>query len=205
MDGFVKFYWKRLFAVALVLAIALFFVAQASKASDAVNVLSQTQESFPAPPEDRSRIYLFDEKNALEPLPFEAGTTPLRTNGVASSDRVSYVQIEGAHAATMINNSVPRFFLYSSDQPNVHPPFIVRLTEKRGTRRVTAVAQRGLTGYAIASEEIIKPIYRVLGRADGLYFMEIRAREPLMPGEYAFVGADLARIATFRIGAASNP
>lgn len=171
----------------------------------ALSGLAQTQESFPAPPADRSLIYIFDEKNAIEPLPFEAGKTPLRADAVASNDRVSYIQIEGAHAATLIDTNAPRFFLYSSDQPNVHPPFIVRLTEKRGTRRVTAVAQHGLTGYAIASEEIIKPVYRVLGRADGLYFMEVRAREPLLPGEYAFVGADLARIATFRIGAASNP
>lgn len=171
----------------------------------ALSGLAQAQESFPAPPQDRSRIYVFDEKNAIEPLPFETGKTPLRADAVASNDRVSYIQIEGAHAATLIDTNAPRFFLYSSDQPNVHPPFIVRLTEKRGARRVTAVAQHGLTGYAIASEEIIKPVYRVLGRADGLYFMEVRARAPLLPGEYAFVGADLARIATFRIGAASNP
>lgn len=201
-----KIHRETLFAVALLLATAVLSTSGAAKAFDASNAWQQAQETFPAPPEDRSRIYVFDEKNAIEPLPFETGKTPLRTDGTpASSDRVSYVQIEGAHAATLINRDAPRFFLYASDRPNVHPPFIVRLTEKRGARRVTAVAQRGLAGYAIASEEIIKPIYRVLRRADGLYFMEVRAREPLMPGEYAFVGADLARIATFRIGTASNP
>ena len=205
MIGLVKIQRERLFGVALVLATALLLTSGASKAFDAHRGLSQTQESFPAPPADRSRIYIFDEKNVIEPLPFEAGKTPLQTNAVASNDRVSYIQIEGAHGATVINNSAPRFFLYSSDQPNTHPPFIVRLTEKRGTRRVMATVQKGFRGFAIVSEEIIKPIYRVLQRADGLYFMEVRAREPLMPGEYAFIGADLARIATFRISAASNP
>lgn len=201
-----KIQLTKLFGLALLLATAAFLTSNAARAFDASALtLRQTQESFPSPPADRSRIYLFDEKNAIEALPFEAGTTPLRTDVVASNDRVSYIQLEGAHAATLINTNAPRFFLYSSDQPNTHPPFIVRLTEKRGGRRVSATVQKGYRGFAIVSEEIIKPIYRVLGRADGLYFMEIRAREPLMPGEYAFVGADLARIATFRIGAASNP
>jgi hypothetical protein len=35
--------------------------------------------------------------------------------------------------------------------------------------------------------------------------MQVSPREPLPPGEYAFVGADPARIATFRIVAESNP
>jgi hypothetical protein len=67
------------------------------------------------------------------------------------------------------------------------------------------MAQKGYKGFAIDSEEIIKPHYRVLGRDNGLIYMEIRPREPLMFGEYAIIGTDLARVATFRVAAASNP
>jgi hypothetical protein len=67
------------------------------------------------------------------------------------------------------------------------------------------MAQKGLKGFAIYSEEIVKPHYRVLGRADGLLYMEISPRESLTPGEYAIIGTDLQRIATFRVAAASRP
>lgn len=80
----------------------------------------------------------------------------------------------------------------------------MRLAEKRGARRVTAMAQKGYRGYAIDSEEIVKPHYRVLGRENGLIFMEIRPREPLMTGEYAIIGTDLKLTATFSIRPALN-
>ena len=67
-------------------------------------------------------------------------------------------------------------------------------------RRVTAMAQRGQRGFAIDSEQIIMPHYRVLASDGGMLYMEFRARQPLPAGEYAFIGADLQRIATFRIG-----
>jgi hypothetical protein len=34
--------------------------------------------------------------------------------------------------------------------------------------------------------------------------MEVRPRVSLIPGEYAIIGDDLARIATFRVTAAAN-
>ena len=37
-----------------------------------------------------------------------------------------------------------------------------------------------------------------------LVFMEVRPRTSLMPGEYAIIGDDLARIATFRVVLAAN-
>lgn len=162
------------------------------------------QNAFPALPADRTLIYVADEKNALAPLPFEKGTTPLRTDAVAGSDKRSYVELKGEHAATVIAYEAPRFYLFVPDQSGVHPPFLVRLTERRGARRVTAMAQKNLRGFAVASEEIIKPHYRVLAREGGMLFMEVRARDSLLPGEYAIIGADLARVATFRIPPASN-
>lgn len=163
------------------------------------------QETFPAPPADRSLIYVADERGALAPLAFEAGTTPLRVEAVAKGDKRSYVELKGDRSATVITSIDPRFYLFLPDEANAKPPFLVRLAEKRGARRVTAMAQKGYKGFAIDSEEIVKPHYRVLGREGGMQFVEFRPREPLMHGEYAIIGTDLQRIATFRIGAASNP
>lgn len=165
---------------------------------------SLAQESFPAPPADRTLIYVADEKGTLSPFAFEAGATPLSLETVAKGDKRSYVELKGATSAFVINSLEPRFYLFLPDDAHAKPPFIVRLTEKRGARRVTAMAQKGYKGFAIDSEEIVKPHYRVLGREGGMIFMEIRTREPLMLGEYAVIGTDLQRIATFRITASSN-
>jgi hypothetical protein len=178
-----------------------------SFASFAFNVFpsTQTQETFPTPPTDRTLIYFADETNKLTALPFETGETPLRISEVARSDKRSYVEVKGENASTVINSAEPRFYLFVPDQRDVHTPFLVRLESKGRSRRVTAMAQRGQRGFAIDSEEIIMPHYRVLARDSGMLYMEFRARQPLSPGEYAFVGADLERIATFRIAAAAHP
>lgn len=164
----------------------------------------QAQETFPSPPADRAPVYVADESNALVALPFEAGTTPISVEKVATSDKRSYVELKGEKSATVLKTEEPRFYLFMPDVPNVHPPFIVQLTARRGTRRVTAMAQKGFKGFAIDSAEIIKPHYRVLGREGGMLYMEIRPRDGLMPGEYAIIGTDLQRIATFRINGAAT-
>jgi hypothetical protein len=185
---------------ALVLSISCLATIGGLRASSAYDFrASVTQETFPAPPADRTLIYIADEKSALTPLPFETGTTPLRVDAAAKSDKRSYVEVKGAHAATVIKNDEPRFYLFVPDEASAKPPFVVRLTEQRGARRVTAMAQKGYRGFAIISDEIIKPTYRVLAREGGMIFMEIRLREPLMAGEYAIIGTDLQRIATFSV------
>jgi hypothetical protein len=166
---------------------------------------SVTQADFPAAPADRTLVYVADEKGVLTALPFEAGAMPIKTNGVAKSDKISYVELKGASAATLVKGDEPRLYVFVPDQQGAHVPFIVRLTQKRGARRVTAITQKGMRGYAIASEEIVKPRYRVLAREGGMVYMEIRPREPLLPGEYAIVGSDLQRIASFRTGPPSIP
>ena len=163
------------------------------------------QEPLPTPPADRTLIYVADEKGVLAPLALEAGTTPLNVETVAKSDKRSYLELSGGNSATAISNIEPRFYLFLPDEANPKPPLIVRLAEKRGARRVSAMAQKGFRGFAIDSNEIVKPHYRVLGREGGMIFMEIRTREPLMHGEYAIIGTDVRRIATFRIGTTSNP
>ena len=160
---------------------------------------SAAQESFPSQPADRTLIYIADEKGSLAPITYETGTTPLSIDAVAKNDKRSYVELKGERSATAITNIEPRFYLFLPDASDAKPPFIVRLTEKRGSRRVVAMAQKGYKGFAIDSEEIVKPHYRVLGREGGMIFMEIRTRYPLMHGEYAIIGTDLKQIATFRV------
>ena len=162
------------------------------------------QDSYPPAPRDHNRVYVANATNALEQLPFETGTTPIRMGRVAANDRTSYIELQGLSAEKAIDNVLPRFYLFVEDRANVHPPFIVRMTQKKGMRRVTAMAQKGLEGFAIYSEEIVKPHYRVLSKLEGVLYMEIRPRESLAPGEYAIIGTDLQRIATFRIQAASK-
>jgi len=161
---------------------------------------SAAQEFLPTPPSDRNLVYILDEQNKLLPLPFEQGHTPLHAEQVAKSTTVSYIELKGEHAARILETSTPRWFLFTYQRPGTHPPFLVWLTPRRSARRVTAIAQRGMAGFAISSEEIIKPAVRVLASMGGdQVFMELRPRSSLIPGEYAIIGNDLARIATFRV------
>ncbi len=165
-------------------------------------VLAQAaaQETLPEPPADRALIYFANgQGDALAPLGFEQGSTPLRVAEVAKGDKRSYVELKGEHAATAVTGLEPRFYLFLPDEANAKPPFLVRLTLKRGARRVTAMAQKGYSGFAIDSEEIVKPHYRVIKREGGTQFVEFRPREPLFDGEYAIIGTDLQRVATFRV------
>jgi len=142
---------------------------------------------------------MLDDQNKLVPLPFEQGRTPLRPERVAKSTQVSYIELKGEHALTVFKTTTPRVFLFTYERPGAHPPFLVWLTPHKGARRVTAIAQRGLSGFAILSEEIVKPAVRGLVKDGDLVFMEIRPRTSLIPGEYAIIGDDLAHIATFRV------
>lgn len=157
------------------------------------------QEFLPSPPPDRELVYLLDDQNRLVPLPFEKGQTPLHPEKIAGSTKVSYLELKGEHAATTVTTAMPRWFLFTYERPGAHPPFLVWLTPRRGARRVTAIAQRGASGFAISSEEIVKPSIRVLAKDGDQVFMEFRPRTSLMPGEYAIIGDDLTRIATFRV------
>lgn len=162
------------------------------------------QEFLPTPPPDRGLVYILDDQNKLVALPFERGQTPLHPEKVAGSTKVSYLELKGEHAATIITTATPRWFLFTYERPGAHPPFLVSLTPRRGARRVTAIAQRGTSGFAISSEEIVRPSIRVLAKDGDQVFMEFRPRTSLMPGEYAIIGDDLTRIATFRVVIASD-
>lgn len=156
------------------------------------------QEFLPSPPSDRNQIYTLDDSNKLTPMPFESARTPLKIAEKAKSTKMSYLEISGEHA-TLILLSTPRIFLFTRQAPGTHPPFIVWMTVKGNGRRATAIAQAGLSGFAIASEEIVKPAIRVLANLGDEVFIELRPRTSLVPGEYAIIGDDLTRVATFRV------
>ena len=175
--------------IAVIGAVLLIFVPSAG-----------SQDFLPSAPADRTLIYTLDERNALTPLAFETARTPLKVTQKAKSTKTSYLEIAGEHSSKTLTTN-PRIFLFTTERQGSHPPFIVWLTAKRGARRATAIAQSGMTGYAIASEEIVKPTIRVLEKFGDEVFMELRPRTSLVPGEYAIIGDDLTRVATFRVAA----
>jgi hypothetical protein len=157
------------------------------------------QETIPSPPADRSLVYIADKTGALVALPFEAGATSLKPFEVAGSDKTGFIELKGSQSASKVSEPLPRIYMFVRDEPNQHPPFLVELTQRRGDRRVTAMAQKGQKGFAIDSDQIVKPHYRVLARDGGMLFMEVRPRQPLTASSYAIVGSDLQRIATFDV------
>ena len=162
------------------------------------------QEFLPAPPADPTLIYVLDSQNKLVPLALERGQTPLHSGEVAKGTKVSFIELKAEHSATTLTTA-PRLFLFTSGRQGAHPPFLVWLTPHRGARRVTAIAQKGMQGFAVDSEAIIKPSLRVLARLNGdQVFVELRSRSSLIAGEYAIIGDDLTRIATFRVVAGAT-
>jgi len=159
---------------------------------------NQIPEFFPAPPADHGLIYVIDEQNNLIALPFEKAETPIKTDRVAKSTSISYVELKGQHSSTILKAD-QRIFVFTMERPGMHPPFIVLLTPSRGNRRATAIVQRGLTGFAISSDQIVRPSVLGLWKNGDEVFMQLRPRVSLAPGEYAIIGADLTRVATFRL------
>ena len=159
---------------------------------------SQIPEFFPAPPADHSLIYVLDSQNKLTALPFEIAETPIKPDQVAKSTSTSYVELKGPHSGTVLKGD-QRIFVFTMERPGTHPPFLVLLTPKRGNRRATAILQRGLSGFAISSDQIIRPSVLGLWKSGDEVFMQMRPRVSLAPGEYAIIGADLTRVATFRV------
>ena len=159
---------------------------------------SQIPEFFPTPPTDHSLIYVIDEPHKLIALPFEKAETPIKADQVAKSTSISYIELKGQHSSTVLKAD-QRIFVFTMERPGIHPPFIVLLTPKAGNRRATAILQRGLSGFAISSDQIVRPSVLGLWKSGDEVFMELRPRVSLAPGEYAIIGADLTRVATFRV------
>ena len=161
------------------------------------------QDFLPAPPADHSLIYVLDQQNRLVSLPYEKAETPLHPEELARSTKSSYIELKGEHSATVLAANT-RIFLFTIDHGGAHPPLLVWLTPRKGARRVTAIAQKGMKGFAISSEEIVKPFARGLAKNGEEVFMELRPRASLMPGEYAIIGEDLTRVVSFRVVGPAN-
>lgn len=165
--------------------------------------ISWSQEFLPAPPADHGLIYVLDQQNHLMSLFFEKAETPLRPEEIARSTKRSYIELKGEHSATVLPANT-RIFLFTIDHGGAHPPLIVWLTPHKGARRVSAIAQKGLKGFAISSTDIVKPWARGLAKNGEEVFMELRPRASLMPGEYAIIGEDLTRVVSFRVVGLAN-
>lgn len=175
---------------------------------------AHAQQTIPPVPQDIKVIYFTDAENKLLPLPFEEATAsvPVQWNVAATSDRTGYVELKGEHSPFVITNADARFYLFVMEKSDVPPPFLVRLKQKKGARRIRAIVERGKPWFAPLEEEVVKPNYRVLetvglqiprGILPALY-MEVRPQRPLSPGEYAFIGKGLATTSTFRIAATTT-
>jgi len=161
------------------------------------------QEFLPAPPADHGLIYVLDQQNQLMSLPYEKAETPLHPEEIARSTKTSYIELKGEHSSTVLPANA-RIFLFTIDHGGAHPPLVVWLTPRKGGRRVTAIAQKGLKGFATSSEEIVKPSARGLAKNGEEVFMELRPRTSLIPGEYAIIGEDLNRVVSFRVVGPAN-
>jgi hypothetical protein len=161
------------------------------------------QDLLPSPPADHSLIYALDEQNKLVALPFEKAETPLHPEEIAKGTKTSYLELKGEHSANILPAGT-RIFLFTIDRGGAHPPLLVWLTPHKGARRVTAIAEKGRKGFAISAAEIVKPSARGLAKNGEEVFMELRPRISLMPGEYAIIGEDLARVVSFRVSGPSN-
>jgi hypothetical protein len=154
-------------------------------------------------PADHNLIYALDEQNKTIALPFETATTPLKPEQVARSTTTNYLELKGEHSPTVLPAKT-LIFVFTMDRGGAHPPLIVWLTAHGRSRRVTAIAERGRAGFAIVTSEIVRPIPRGLAKNGDEVYMELRPRTSLMPGEYAIIGNDLTRVATFRVVSASD-
>jgi hypothetical protein len=162
------------------------------------------QEKIPQPPADTTQIYVSSASGEPAVLPVESGSSSLKVGEVAGRDRKGFIELDGGSSGYLVDRSNPRIYLFVPRGPNVHPAFLVRLEVKGGKRRLPIQMQKGLAGFAVPTEQIVIPHYRVLSAVGELNFMEVTPRFPLVPGEYAVVGEDLKRIATFRVVAPST-
>jgi hypothetical protein len=160
-------------------------------------------------PDDATRVYYENAPGKFTALPFEANTTKLDPFVVAKKDKVTYAQVKGPTASTVLTDHLPRFYVFVADKMDPPPHQLVRLTTKMDARRFTVVSSKGHKGYSPMDAETIKLEYRLLERVQVLRgpgliiflnYMELRPRQELTPGEYAIIGDSLLDIAAFRIG-----
>ena len=167
-----------------------------------------TQQSYPDPPNDATRVYYLSADNTLRALPFEPGITPFNLFLPAEKDRITRVNVESSKAATVLASDNLRFYVFVADRMDPPPHQLVHLTSKKDSRQLTISLVKGRKGYAPFESDNVRLSRRLLerlrveaGRNRYLFvnYMELRPLTPLRPGEYAIIGDSLADMATFRI------
>jgi hypothetical protein len=198
MPGYQRKTFLQLIALALTFFCANFFVSSKVRVA---------QELRPIP-DDATRVYYENAPGKFAALAFEANTTALNPFVVAKKDKVTYAEVKGPTAATVLAERLPRFYVFVADKMDPPPHQLVRLTTKKNARRFTVVSIKGRKGYSPMDAETIKleyrllervPVRRAMGLIIFLNYLELRPRQELTPGEYAIIGDSLLDIAAFRI------
>jgi hypothetical protein len=167
-----------------------------------------TQNLYPDPPNDPTRVYFLNSDHKLQPLPFEPGIAPVNVFKPAREDKVTQVRVKGATAETVLTNDDLRFYAFVADRMEPPPHQLVRLTPTKSNRQLKISVVKGRDGYAPFDNDTIGLEHRLLERlrvSAGpnrilfVNYMELRPRIVLTPGEYAIIGDSLADIATFRV------
>jgi hypothetical protein len=167
----------------------------------------KTQNRFPDPPNDLTRIYYLSN-HKLVPLPFEEGTLPLNVFVPAAQDKVTQVRVKGTSAETILTNDELHFYAFVADRMDPPPHQLVRLTTTKSNRQLKISVVKGREGYAPFETDTIGLEHRLLERlrvsagANRILFvnyMELRPKSVLTPGDYAIIGDSLADMATFRV------
>jgi hypothetical protein len=202
MKNYMPGYQRKTFLQLIALAVSFFCAA-----SVVTSLFCAAQELRPIP-DDATRVYYENAPGKFTAIPFESNTTKLDPFAVAKKDKVTYAEVKGATASTVIADALPRFYVFVADKMDPPPHQLVRLTAKKDARRFTVVSIKGRKGYSPMDAETIKLEYRLLERVPVrrgpglitfLNYMELRPRQELTPGEYAIIGDSLLDIAAFRI------
>ena len=127
-----------------------------------------------------------DQQNSLVPVTFERAETPLHPDQTARATKFSYVELKGEHSTTVRQGSAD-LSIYCGTRRRASAFDRLAHAAPRRARRATAIAQQGMAGFAIASDQIVKPFARGLVKDGDQVFMELRPRVSLMPGEYAII------------------
>jgi hypothetical protein len=167
-----------------------------------------TQQSYPDPPNDATRVYYLSADKTLRALPFEPGITPFNLFLPAEKDRITRVNVGSSKATTVLASDNLSFYVFVADRMDPPPHQLVHLTSRKDSRQLTISLVKGRKGYAPFESDNVSLSRRLLerlrvdaGRNRYLFvnYMELRPLTPLAPGEYAIIGDSLADMATFRI------
>ncbi|MFN2455314.1 MAG: hypothetical protein ABR577_13955 [Pyrinomonadaceae bacterium] len=198
--------------MASVIGVCLIFGMAVLSDAPARNVVAGegvcAQDNVDEVPDDISRIYIRDAKNALVPLPYEDVSTSMPVSVMMRNGSAGYVELKGEQSEAVVANSDPRFYLFVIERLDPPPHFLVGLTRKKRARRLTVLAEKGRKGFTPLTDATLKLQYRILSRVPVrtrtgfiIYALYVEARPlaPLMAGEYAFVGDNFIGITTFRV------